>query len=431
MKKSDSLFVAVAGAGTVGGEVLRLLHQNADLIAARCGRRAEVCAVGVRNAEKARAQFPEYADLVVQGWEKAAKHPKAEIVLELMGGETEARACIQTALADGKAVVTANKALLAADGGAVFAAANAAKKPVAFEAAVAGCIPIVKILRESLAADKITEITGIINGTCNYITSAMDRGMAFCDALADAQKLGYAEADPSLDIDGDDAAHKIALISRLAFNARPAIGSFPVEGVRGFNLADIKYAAQFNFSIKLLANAHYDGRRVSLSVRPTLVSKKHPISAVDNSMNAVLVKSVFSGETMYYGAGAGGAPTAVAVVGDLIDIARKNCALFMPSDSAPPPITPAAKLRAPYFMRLRVLDRPGVLAKITGILAAENISIEAMHQNEAAPGCKVDIIILLHETARGYLDAAVHKIEQSDAVFGAAAVFPIRRFGRQ
>ena len=422
--------VALAGAGTVGGEVLRLLRENARAVEARCGRRAEVCAIGVRDAKKARARLPEYADLFVQGWEKAAKHPEAEIVLELMGGEDEAGECVRAALSGGKAVVTANKALLAARGDEIFAAANAAKKPVAFEAAVAGCIPIVKILRESLAADDISEITGIINGTCNYITSAMERGMEFSAALAEAQKLGYAEADPSLDIDGADAAHKIALIARLAFNARPSVAGFPASGVRGFNLADMKYAAQFNFSVKLLASARREKSGVFLSVQPALVPNKHPLSAVRGSMNAVLVKSAFSGETIYYGAGAGGAPTAAAVVSDLIDVVRGNPALFVPLNSAPPPLAPAAEFRAPYFMRLRVTDRPGVLAEITGVLAAQNISIEAMHQNEAAPGRKVDIVLLVHETTRGCLDAAAAKIEQSDAVFGEAAVFPVQRFGR-
>ncbi|MGI9306017.1 MAG: homoserine dehydrogenase [Gammaproteobacteria bacterium] len=426
----NSFKVAVAGAGTVGGAVLRLLHDNAELIAARCGRRVEVCAVGARDAAKARARYAQYAPQFVKGWRRIAEHPEADAVVELMGGESAAAPCIAAALSRGKAVATANKALLAARGDEIFAAANAAKKPVAFEAAVAGCIPIVKTLREALAGDEICEVTGIINGTCNYIMSAMRRGMTFAAALSGAQKLGYAEADPSLDIDGADAAHKIALIARLAFRARPAAESFPVEGVRNFNLADIKYAAQFNFSVKLLAQARREKNGVSLSVQPTLVPNDHPMSAVNGSMNAILVKSVFSGETMYYGAGAGGDPTAAAVVADLIDIARQNRALFMPQDKTPPPLVPASEFCAPYFLRLRVLDRPGVLAKITGALAAQNISIEAIHQNESAPGCKVDVIILLHETTRGRINAAAEMILLQDAVFGPAAIFPIQRFSQ-
>ena len=257
------LRAAIVGAGTVGGGVLKLLRQNADIIAARCGRRIEPCAIVARDLKKARGRLhSENAAMLGSDWQQAAAHPKADVVVELMGGENEAGECILLALQNGKAVVTANKALLAAKGDDIFAAARQADKPVAFEAAIAGCIPIIKTLREALAADDVGEAAGIINGTCNHILTAMSgRGLSFESALAESQRLGYAEADPSLDIDGIDAAHKIALIARLAFNARPKMGDFPIKGVRDFDLRDIRHAAGMGFCIKLLAQARREKKR--------------------------------------------------------------------------------------------------------------------------------------------------------------------------
>ena len=425
------LAITIVGAGTVGGGVLQLLRDNAPQIAAACGRNITVSAIAVRDVARARNRLPQaYAPLLTADWRDAAKHPKADIVLELMGGEDDAGECIKTALAANKAVVTANKALLAARGDDIFAAARNARQPVAFEAAITGCIPTVKILREALAGDNIDEIAGIINGTCNHIISAMsDDGITFDDALADAAARGYAEADASLDIDGVDAAHKIALMARLAFNAQPQMGDFLVVGVRGFDLRDVRYAAQFGFCVKLLAHARQTTNGVELSVQPTLIARTHPMAAVGGAMNAVLVHSVFAGETMYYGAGAGGHATAVAVVADVIDIARGNGALTMrANDGGAPPLMAIADLCAPYYLRLRVLDKPGVLAKITGILAAEDISIEAIHQNECAPGQEVDVIILLHDNRRGRVQNAVNAIEELESVFGQIIMMPIRRF---
>lgn len=425
------LKVAIVGAGTVGGGVLQLLRANAEGIAARCGRRIEVCAIAVRDLHKARARLsPAEALLLSAGWRQAATHPQADVVVELMGGEDEAGDCIKTALAAGKSVVTANKALLATHGDDVFAAARAAGRPLAFEAAVAGCIPIVKILREALAGDNIFAVAGIINGTCNYIITAMsENNMTFTAALAEAQARGYAEADPALDIDGIDAAHKIILIAQLAFNARPTTNDFSIVGLRDFSLRDIRYAAQFGFCIKLLAQAQRVGDAVALSVQPTLVPKEHPLSTVSGPMNAVLVRSLFAGETLYYGAGAGGAPTATAVAADLIDIARGHKPLsVMPDNGTAPPLTPPEAFSAPHFLRLRVLDKPGALANIAHTLAEQNISIEAIHQNESAPGQEVDIIMLLHETARGQVTAAVRRIEQEGAVFGKIVIMPIQKF---
>ncbi|MGI9297329.1 MAG: homoserine dehydrogenase [Gammaproteobacteria bacterium] len=423
--------VALAGAGVVGAGVLRLLSRHAEIIAARCGRRIEVCAVAVRDVNRARKRLPpEFAPLLAEGWRHAAAHPEADITAELMGGETDARECVIAALKNGKAVATANKALLASRGDEIFAAARAAKKPVAFEAAVAGCIPAVKTLREALAADDVYEVAGIINGTCNYILSAMTReGRTFADALADAQARGYAEADPSLDIDGADSAHKIALIARLAFNARPSLGEFLTTGLRDFDPRDVRYAAHFGFCVKMLAQARREKcGGVAISVQPTLLARAHPMAAVGGAMNAILARSVFAGETMYYGAGAGGDPTAAAVVADLMDIARGNGALQMPRDGiASPPVAPS-DFRAPHFLRLRALDKPGVLAEIAGALAAQRISIEAIHQHESAPGKQVDIVMLLHENSRGRMDAAAAAIKNLETVFGDAVIMPIQRF---
>lgn len=432
-QKKSPMIVAFAGAGTVGGGALQLLRTHANIIAERCGRQVVVGAVAVRDVEKARSRLSdEDAALLVPDWHTAATLPEAEVVVELMGGETDAKECIKTALNHGKAVVTANKALLAEHGDEIFAAARDAGKAVAFEAAVAGCIPIIKTLREALAGDDVHEITGIINGTCNYILSAMSReGLSFDDALNNAQSLGYAEADPGLDIDGVDAAHKIALIARLAFNAHPSMNEFPIFGLRNFDLRDIHYAEQLGFCVKLLAQARRLNGGVELSVQPTLVAESHPLAAIHGATNAVLARSVFAGETMYSGAGAGGNPTAVAVVADIADIARGNGALFMPENGNPRQLIPASDFCAPHYLRLRVIDRPGVLASIASALAEQNISIEAIHQNESAPGQEVDIMMLLHETARGKINAAAANIEKQDSVVGSIVIIPIRQQDKQ
>ncbi len=429
--ENRKLHISLAGAGTVGSAVIRLLRENADSIAANCGRRLEVCSIAVRDVARAKKRLPkECASLITDSWKNAAEHPQSEVVVELMGGDSaECGACIKTALAGGKSVVTANKALLAEFGDEIFPAARAAERPVAFEAAIAGCIPIVKTLRESLCGDKVEEVAGIINGTCNYIISAMSRdGTPFAEALSDAQKCGYAEADPTLDIDGIDAAHKIALIARLAFGANIKPKDFLVSGVRDFDPCALKYAAQFGFAIKLLAQAIRTKDGVAISVEPTLIPREHPLASIGGAMNAVSVLSHYAGETMYYGAGAGGDATAVAVVADLMDIARQTTSPEPNGGKDAPTAAPADDFCAPFFLRLRVLDKPGVLAEIAGTLAAENISIEAIHQNESAPGREVDIIMLLHENTRGRVRRAAASITKMDSVFGDILILPIRRF---
>ena len=342
----------------------------------------------------------------------AANDSQTDIVVELMGGKKNAKRCIKTALNAGKAVVTANKALLAENGDDIFSTG----KTVAYEAAVAGCIPVVKILREALAGDSIIEVCGIINGTCNYILSAMEkRGLSFKQALAEAQHHGYAEANPSLDINGTDAAHKLALIARLAYGAHPQMADIHTVGLKNLEHRDLGYAAQFGFCIKLLALARLFKGRLQLSVQPMLVPKSHPLAAVDGVMNAVTVNTCYAGETMYYGAGAGAGPTAVAVVADLIDIVRKNGAQVGESPThyavAPAPLLSPNDAQAPYYLRLRVLDIPGVLADITRLLAGAKISIEAIYQNESTPQQEVDVIMLLHETLMDGLPSQSAKLK--------------------
>jgi homoserine dehydrogenase len=425
------LGIVIVGAGTVGGSVLDVLRENAQTISARSGRNIVVRAVVVRNIEKARTRLhPDMAGLLTDDWQAAVQRPDDEVLLELMGGESTAKECIQAALTAGKSVVTANKALLATCGDVIFDAAHAAGKPVAYEAAVAGCIPIIKTLREALAGDTVHEVAGIINGTSNYILTAMEKdGVTFADALEATQKMGYAESDPSLDIDGGDAAHKILLIARLAFGAHATMNDVPVVGVRDFKLRDIRYAAQFGFCVKLLAQAVRRDNGIELSVQPTLVPCTHPIASVDGAMNAILVRSAYAGETLYYGAGAGAFPTAAAVVADVIDIARGNGALAQHGNGTPlPSLIPADDCSAPHFLRLRVLDMPGVLANIASALAQQNISIEAIHQNESAPGQEVDIIMLVHEASRGKIFSGIKQIENQSTTVGAVVTMPIKRF---
>lgn len=423
-KKSKPIGVAIVGAGTVGGGVLRLLRDNRKVIKARCGRELKVVSIVVRNLKAAKRRLPAAEiKLLSNDWNMAASDSQTDIVVELMGGKKDAKRCIKTALNAGKAVVTANKALLAENGDDIFST----DKTVAYEAAVAGCIPVVKILREALAGDSIIEVCGIINGTCNYILSAMEkRGLSFKQALAEAQHHGYAEANPSLDVNGTDAAHKLALIARLAYGAHPQMADIHTVGLKNLEHRDLSYAAQFGFCIKLLALARLFKGRLQLSVQPMLIPKSHPLAVVDGVMNAVTVNTCHAGETMYYGAGAGAGPTAVAVVADLIDIVRKNGAQSTHYAVASPPLLSPNDAQAPYYLRLRVLDIPGVLADITRLLASAKISIEAIYQNESTPHQEVDVIMLLHETSHGRVTAAVGKIENLNSVADGVVVMPIK-----
>ena len=425
--------IALAGAGVVGGGALDILRRRRRAIADRLGAVLQPVAVAVRNPLRARQRLhPEDAKLLVPDWQAALAHPRADIAVELIGGDGAAREFILAALAQKKPVVTANKALLAEDGEAVFAAARAAGAPVAFEAAVAGCVPAVKALRETLAGDNILEARGVINGTCNYILTRMEaENIPFEQALADAGRLGYAEADPALDIDGWDAAHKIALIARLAFGAAPSFSRIPVAGARGMDLRDILRARELGCRVKLLAVAKRadDGAGVEIRVHPGLVPREHLLARVEGAMNAVVIRAEHSGETMYYGAGAGAQPTAVAVISDLADIVRGNGALngaHAAAASADP--VPLAEARAPHYMRMRVIDRPGVLADCARILAERGISIEAIRQDESAPEKPVDVVMLTHAARHGAALASAAAMEQLEAV--AAPVVVMMMEGR-
>jgi homoserine dehydrogenase len=350
------------------------------------------------------------------------KDPSIDVVVELIGGYGIARELVMQAIAHGKHVVTANKALLAVHGNEIFAAARARGVVVAFEAAVAGGIPIIKALREGLTANRIEWIAGIINGTTNFILSEMrDKGSSFADVLKEAQRLGYAEADPTFDIEGVDAAHKATIMSAIAFGIPVQFDRAHVEGISSLQAEDIRYAEQLGYRIKLLGITRRREQGIELRVHPTLIPAKRLIANVEGAMNAVWVKGDAVGHTMYYGKGAGAEPTASAVIADLVDVARALTVdpgnrvphlAFQPDAMAAFPILPIGEILSAYYLRLRVADEPGVLADITRILADESISIDAVLQREPAEGeQQTDIILLTHVTVEKQCDAAIARIE--------------------
>ena len=415
--------VALAGAGVVGGGVLKILRERRDDIAARLGVVLEPVAVAVRDVARAQKRLdPRDAKLLVPDWKAALAHPKAKIAVELIGGKDVARDFILAALAKKIPVVTANKSLLAEAGGDVFAAARKAQTPVAYEAAVAGCIPAVKSLREALAGDKIMEVRGVINGTCNYILTRMEAdNITFAKALADAARKGYAEADPALDIDGWDAAHKIALITRLAFGVTPPFKQIPVTGARGMHLRDLQYVREIGCCVKLIALAkrveNSRGTQIDVRVHPGLVPMDHPLARVEGAMNAVVVQGRHSGETIYSGAGAGAEPTAVAVVADLADIVRQNGALkHLEATESAAKLLPLSQARAQHYMRVRVIDRPGALSDCARILADHGVSIDRIRQNISAPHKEVDVVMVTHVTRHGAVLDAAAAMERLDSV---------------
>ncbi|MDQ3195557.1 MAG: homoserine dehydrogenase, partial [Pseudomonadota bacterium] len=362
-------------------------------------------------------------------------HPEIDIVVELIGGTGIARQLVLRAIENRKHVITANKALLAQHGNEIFAAAQKNGVMVAFEAAVAGGIPIIKALREGLTANRIEWIAGIINGTSNFILSDMrERGTSFDDALKDAQRLGYAEYDPTFDIEGIDAAHKLTIMAAIAFGIPMQFERAYIEGIAKLTRADIGYAEQLGYRIKLLGITKRKPNGIELRVHPTLIPARRLIANVEGVMNAILVKGDAVGATLYYGAGAGAEPTASAVVADLVDVTRMHTAdpnhrvphlAFQPDQLSDAPILPIAEVETSYYLRLRAFDKPGVLADITRILADLNISIDAMVQKEPGEGEEqVDIIMLTHQTIEKNIDAALRKIEKLPAI--AAPVTRIR-----
>ena len=420
--------VGLVGLGTVGGGTFAVLQRNAEEITRRAGRPIQVSVVASRNLERVR-QVTAGACRVTDNVFSVVDDPEVDIVVELIGGDTVARELVLKAIENGKHVVTANKALLAKHGNEIFAAAQKKGVMVAFEAAVAGGIPIIKALREGLTANRIEWIAGIINGTTNFILSEMrGKGLPFAEVLKEAQRLGYAEADPTFDVEGIDAAHKLSIMSAIAFGTPMSFDKAYVEGISRLDAMDIKYAEQLGYRIKLLGITKRTPEGVELRVHPTLIPAKRLIANVEGAMNAVLVKADAVGATMYYGKGAGAEPTASSVIADLVDVARMHTAdpehrvphlAFQPDAMVDLPILPLAEVVSSYYLRLRVEDKPGVLADITRILADQQISIDAMIQREPEEGEEqTDIIFLTHETREKNVDAAISKIEALPAVKG-------------
>jgi len=428
MSSMKPIQVGLLGAGTVGSGTFNVLSRNAKEISRRAGREIVISMVADLDTARADSVTGGRAKVTANA-EDVINNPDIDIVVELIGGYGIAKTLVLKAIAAGKHVVTANKALLATHGNEIFAAASKAGVMVAFEAAVAGGVPIIKALREGLTANRIEWIAGIINGTSNFILSEMrDKGLAFADVLREAQRLGYAEADPTFDIEGVDAAHKLTIMSAIAFGIPMQFEKAYVEGISKLTREDIGYAEELGYRIKLLGITRRAANGFELRVHPTLIPTKRLIANVEGVMNAVMVKGDAVGTTLYYGAGAGSEPTASAVVADLVDITRMHTAdpenrvphlAFQPDQLTSTPILPIGDVVTSYYLRLRVKDQPGVLADITRILADQRISIDAMVQKEPAEGEEqVDIIMLTHKAVEKDVNAAIASIEGLPVVLG-------------
>jgi len=421
--------VGLLGIGTVGGGTWEVLNRNADEIQRRAGRAIRIAVVADQDTRKARSIVKNRARVIPDG-AALVRSPEIEIVVELIGGTTVARDLVLEAIRHGKQVVTANKALLAAHGNEIFAAAQKKGVMVAFEASVGGGIPIIKAVREGLAANRIEWIAGIINGTSNFVLSEMrDKGIAFGEALKDAQSRGYAEADPSFDIEGVDAAHKLTILSALAFGIPMQFRKCFREGIHKLTKADIRYAEELGYRIKLLGITKKANKGIELRVHPTLVPARRLIANVEGVMNAILVKGDAVGATLYYGAGAGAQPTASAVVADLVDVTRLITAdpeqrvphlAFQPDQLSNEKVLGIEAVETACYLRMRVQDKPGVLADVTRSLADSRISIEAMVQKEPGAGeRRVDIVLLTNRAVEKNVNRAIARIERLPTVVGA------------
>ena len=417
---SQPLRIGVAGLGTVGAGVLRLLAGHGDLLERRCGRRLQVAAVSARDKTKDRGVSLDGIRWLDDPMAMAGDDG-VDVVVELIGGsEGVAKNLCEAVIANGKHLVTANKALLAHHGTALALAAEGAGVTLGFEAAVAGGIPIVKTLREALAGNGIGRVYGILNGTCNYILSAMrDSGREFDDILAETQELGYAEADPSLDIDGVDTAHKVALLASLAFGCQVDFGSIHIEGIRHVTPMDIRFAEELGYRIKLLGIATVTDGELEQRVHPCMVPGTAPIATVEGALNAVVADGDFIGTLMQEGLGSGAGPTASAVLSDLVDIARGR---VVPTFSVPArelgkiPARPMDRHRGAYYIRLMVVDRPGVFADVAAVLRDHDVSMEAVLQRARDPGEAVPVVIILHETQEREMMRALDEIGALEAV---------------
>ncbi len=439
-EKMKPIQVGLLGIGTVGSGVFNVLVRNQEEITRRAGRGIEIMMVA--DLDTARAQGIVGPGVkVVNDARAVIANPDIDIVIELIGGYGIARQLVMEAIEAGKHVVTANKALLAVHGTGIFEAAHRKGVMVAFEAAVAGGIPIIKALREGLTANRIQWIAGIINGTTNFILSEMrDKGLDFGVVLKEAQRLGYAEADPTFDIEGVDAAHKATIMSAIAFGIPVQFDKAYVEGITRLGAQDIRYAEQLGYRIKLLGITKRTDKGVELRVHPSLVPAKRLIANVEGAMNAVMVQGDAVGTTLYYGKGAGSEPTASAVIADLVDITRLHTAdaaqrvphlAFQPDAMSDAVVLPMSEVVTAYYLRLRVADEAGVLAKVTGILAAANISIDAMLQREAdevggAEANQTDLIILTHDTREGTMNEAMAQMQALPTVLA-----PITRIRKE
>jgi len=432
--------VGLLGIGTVGGGTWSVLARNREEIQRRAGREIRITMVADKDLEKAKRLTEGRAKVVADG-NLVINDPDIDIVVELIGGYTVAKDLVLKAIAKGKHVVTANKAMLAVHGNEIFAAAQKQGVTVGFEAAVAGGVPIIKALREGLTANRIEWIAGIINGTSNFILSEMrEKGLPFDEVLREAQARGYAEADPTFDIEGIDAAHKLTILAAIAFGIPMQFERAYTEGISRLTREDIRYAESLGYRIKLLGITKRTPQGIELRVHPTLVPTRRLIANVEGVMNAILVKGDAVGATMYYGAGAGAEPTASAVVADLVDVTRLHTAdpehrvphlAFQPDRLADTRILPMEEVITSYYLRMRVLDRPGVLADITRILADRTISIDAMIQREPSEGEEqVDIIMLTHETQEKNLNAAIAGIERLPVVTGKVTRIRLEELGR-
>ena len=430
---ADALGIALVGCGTVGSGVVKLLREQPERLTRRAGRALEIRRVVVRDPRKARSvEVPLH--LLTDDFQTVLTDPTVDVVCELMGGTTTAKARVLAALAAGKHVVTANKALLADAGHEIFEAARKANRTICFEAAVAGGVPIIRALAESLSANQVTAIQAILNGTSNFILTAMaERGMPYSDALAEAQRLGFAEADPTLDVDGSDAAHKLAILAQIAFGVAAKPHEIERVGIEHVEAIDIRFATELGYAIKLLAEAWVAGGHVALHVAPVMVRKTDMLAQVRGAFNAIQLVGDIVGETLFQGPGAGMMPTASSVVADLIDLAVGRAqktfevAKLWSKEGRGFSIEPSEKVRSRFYLRLMVIDQPGSLADVCHALAEQGISISSLVQHEAPEGNSqaVPLVIMTHYAETGKFRAAVKAIDRLPAIREPAVSYSV------
>jgi len=426
MMSSKTLKIAMLGCGVVGSQVARLLIANKADLSTRAGANLELVKVAVRNPKSKDYGVPD--ELLTSDLKSIVNDPQVDLVIELLGGIEPARELILTALKNGKSVVTANKALLAKHGAELYAAADNANADLYYEAAVAGAIPILRPLRESLVGDQVLKVMGIVNGTTNYILTKMDEnGAAFEDALREAQKLGFAEADPTADIEGGDAAAKAAILAGLAFHSRVTDLDVYKEGISNISATDVKVAKAMDLVIKLLAIADVtDEGAIAVRVHPALISRSHPLASVRDSYNAVFIESASAGQMMFYGRGAGGEPTASAILGDLVAVARNKLAGGSgpaESDYADRKIVKIGDTKTRYLIRLNVADKPGVLESVAHVFASHKVSIQTVRQSGA--GDKAELVVMTHISKESALSATIKDLSKLDSVTDVASVIRV------